>query len=197
MNYIIRSALKSESRKLAELVDHAGRGNNKYGLDYHIWSEDAGEGQHPFEIGGEEFASETGNYSYKNIRVVEYNGEIAALSLSYINKKKTPQEMSEVPDLLLFIRKLAQTKVGAFYLDSLAVLPKFRGKKFGQLLLEDTIEKAKKADCKELCLLAFEKNVEAISLYEKYGFQKIDVAMAPDYDALPYKGKIFLFSLPL
>ena len=194
MDKIIRPALKSESRELAELFDYVARGNNDFGLDYYIWSKQVVKNQSPFDVGSKVIASEKDNYSYRNMRVVECEGKIAGLALSLVIQKKTAEEIKKIPPLFSAFNALRQTVIGSFYLDSLTVSPQFRGLGLGKMLVEDTIEKAKAVGNKKICLLVFEKNKLAVGLYEKLGFKKIADAVPPNHHAMPYSGNVCLYS---
>jgi len=67
-------------------------------------------------------------------------------------------------------------KQGVLELTKMAVLPKYRGNKIGQKLLNFCIDFAKKQDLKALMLYSNTKLKNAIYLYRKYGFveQKLE-----------------------
>ncbi len=197
VDYILRDAHKEEARELAVLINHAGTGPNNNGIDIVGWTLDAEEGENPFDYGGRIIAAEDGNYSYNNMRVIACGGKIAAVAMSFVIVKKTAEDLEKIPDLFMVFSNLTQTTVGSYYLDSLAVMPEFRGRKFGRLMLEDTIEIARNRNDKKICLLAFDENKLAIGLYEKVGFKRISSLGVPDHPAMPYRGTVSLFSLNL
>ncbi len=59
------------------------------------------------------------------------------------------------------------------YLHHFAIKPEFQGKGYSKILLEKTIESAKKMGY-QLKLEVHNTNVKAKRLYEKYGFKKLD-----------------------
>jgi len=59
------------------------------------------------------------------------------------------------------------------------VSPKHRGKRFGDMLLEKCINKAKELNASKLILFSNSQLQTAIRLYEKFGFKHIDVIDAP------------------
>lgn len=61
------------------------------------------------------------------------------------------------------------------YIYGFAIKKSSHGKGLGSTLLEKTLEKLKKEDIKEVTLTTDEKNIYAISLYEKFGFEKIEI----------------------
>jgi ribosomal protein S18 acetylase RimI-like enzyme len=54
----------------------------------------------------------------------------------------------------------------------LAIIKKFQGKGIGKKLLKRSIREAKKLGCNKMVLHVRKNNFNAISLYEKLGFQK-------------------------
>lgn len=86
--------------------------------------------------------------------------------------------------------------IGAAYvldeaeIGNLCVLPEYRGKGTGRKLLASMIELLKSKGCSTVYLEVEETNVPAISLYEKFGFQKYNLRKdyyGPGRDALMYK----------
>lgn len=71
--------------------------------------------------------------------------------------------------------------IGTWYVDdevhiiSLGVRTKVRKRGIGELLLMATMEKAKNTDIKTATLEVRSSNIEAIALYEKYGFREYGV----------------------
>lgn len=58
---------------------------------------------------------------------------------------------------------------------TIGVDPDYQGKKLGELLLENTLQKALENDVKECFLEVRVGNCVAINLYTKYGFKKVGV----------------------
>lgn len=61
------------------------------------------------------------------------------------------------------------------YLDHLCVDEKYRNNEIGSKPIERFIEISKKKGAKYIKLNAFEKNIPAISLYNKYGFESYSI----------------------
>jgi putative acetyltransferase len=66
-----------------------------------------------------------------------------------------------------------------FELIKMTVAPEHRGKKFGDMLLEKCIVKAKEMNASKLILYSNSNLQTAIRLYEKFGFKHVDVTDAP------------------
>ena len=66
-----------------------------------------------------------------------------------------------------------ETEAGELYLDSLAVLPEYRGRGIAKMLLKATAEKARRLGCGPLGLLVDEGNPRAERLYTAVGFKHV------------------------
>ncbi len=66
-----------------------------------------------------------------------------------------------------------------FEVIKMSVAPEHRGKKFGDMLLEKCIAKAKELKASKLILFSNSKLQTAVKLYEKFGFKHVDVSDAP------------------
>lgn len=188
MQYNIRQAKKEESYELAKMLNQAGQGPGTRGLDFAGWAADAEEGQDPYEVGRRIIENEDDAYSFKNMRVLEINGDKAAIALCFEVWARSPEEIAEIPELFRVFKHLTNKIPGQFYLDSLAANPEFRGKGLGQLMLNDCIDQASKRGYSAINLIAFEKNVAGIGLYKKSGFSPIYSLPNPDHPDMPYQG---------
>lgn len=63
--------------------------------------------------------------------------------------------------------------LGDAELVNIAVLPEYRGKGIGKLLLSHSLQKAKELGCENMLLEVRRSNDNAIKLYESFGFIKI------------------------
>lgn len=66
-----------------------------------------------------------------------------------------------------------------YELIKMAVAPEHRGKKFGEMLLEKCVAKAKEGKAAKLILFSNSNLQTAIRLYEKFGFKHVEVTDAP------------------
>ncbi len=67
----------------------------------------------------------------------------------------------------------------AYELIKMFVSPQYRGKKFGEVLLQHCISKAKELHVLKIILYSNSQLQTAIRMYENYGFKHIDPAGAP------------------
>ena len=66
-----------------------------------------------------------------------------------------------------------------YELIKMSVAPEHRGKKFGNMLLEKCISKAKELNASKLILFSNSNLQTAIRLYEKFGFKHVEAIDAP------------------
>jgi N-acetylglutamate synthase-like GNAT family acetyltransferase len=78
-----------------------------------------------------------------------------------------------------------------YELIKMAVAPEHRGKKFGNMLLEKCIARAKEVSAQKLILFSNSRLQTAISLYEKFGFQHVAVVDAP-FETADIKMELYL-----
>jgi ribosomal protein S18 acetylase RimI-like enzyme len=68
---------------------------------------------------------------------------------------------------------------GEFELIKMYVAPQYRGKKYGEMLLQHCLAKAKEMNVAKIILYSNSKLQTAIRMYEKFGFKHVDVINAP------------------
>ena len=122
-------------------------------------------------------------YSWRNATIAEVDGEIAGALIAYEGKGYHDVKVFTFSLVKKFISFDAdhmddETREGEYYLDSLAVLPKWRGKGVGTALLNRGVGIAK--DKGLLPVLACDPdNTNAYALYRHLGFEE--------------DGKLFIF----
>jgi len=89
----------------------------------------------------------------------------------------------------LFLLKDEDTVIGSagifkmndkeYELIKMSVAPEYRGKKFGDMLLEKCIAKAKEIKASRIILFSNSNLQTAIRLYERFGFKHMEVVNAP------------------
>lgn len=128
-----------------------------------------------------QLAATTGTqYSYENtICATDSKGHIVGISVSYDGSRlyELRQPFIEGAKKEFGIDHSAmspETQAGELYLDSLAVLPEWRGKGIATMLLKATAEKARLMNAGPLGLLVDEGNPRAERLYNKVGFIHVD-----------------------
>lgn len=122
--------------------------------------------------------NEKTQYSFKNTLIAEienvpigavigYDGaklfELRDYTFSIIN-----QHLNKIPNMT------AETQAGEFYLDSIAILPNYRGQGFGKDLISALCQKALAEGHENIGLLVDFENPKAENLYSKLGFKRIN-----------------------
>lgn len=115
-------------------------------------------------------------YSWSRMRVLFFDGKPVGGMIAY-DWKKYSELRDKTWKLCRFfdqaIESIAQECYpGEYYIDSLAVLPEYRGLGFGRILLCDGILLAKANGCSTTSLLADKSKTNLISFYESIGFIK-------------------------
>ena len=119
-------------------------------------------------------------YSYRNTLVArDDKGEALGALVSYdgADLKRLRKVFIETANRLMNWgideeRIHDETGPGEIYIDSLMVLPEYRGKGIARKLIEATMERHKKAG-KPFGLIVSPENSSALKLYEKMGFRKV------------------------
>lgn len=114
-------------------------------------------------------------YSYTHVSVLEADGEIAGCLVSYPGALYPTQRartwaLMQVPDN---IQTDEETEAGEYYLDSMTILPEYRGRGYGLELMKDGIERAKKTEgVKKVSLIAMKSRPGLRAYYAKLGFRE-------------------------
>ena len=129
---------------------------------------------------------ECSQYSYRNALVAELNGEAVGAIIGYDGAR-----LGELREPLygLMLEKFGavrevedETSAGEFYLDSLAVLPQFRGLGVGGALLVAARDRAFTAGHKKVGLIVDFENPRAEALYNSLGFERVNATKFLGHD---------------
>ena len=115
-------------------------------------------------------------YSYENTYVAETDVKIVGAMFGYdgadYQRFKQP-----VVDLLgndSGFAQLMETEAGEFYLDSVGVLPEYRGRGIASMLFEAQIKRAESLAHSRVGLIVDEDKPKAEALYSRLGFRYVD-----------------------
>lgn len=199
-----RAATANDCPTIAQLFSIASDGVSNY-----FWSTLQADypGLSLIEIGTKQFAIEQTDFSYQNCAVVECDGEVIGMMVTFpVGASKAESEcVSEVANPL----QISSSKPnvlepyyclkapGTWYIAGLAVFPEFRGQGFGTQLLSLARQQAQEQGFQELSLLAFEQNIRAVKLYERNGFKIIDCAFVVPHELIHYTGNVLLMTAPI
>ena len=122
---------------------------------------------------------ENSQYSYKNTIVAEVDGMPAGAAVAYDGAdlyKLRDVTLKHIFDRTGKMHNIEdETDATEVYLDSIAVLPEYRGLGIGKRLLLALKEIASKEHGKNLGLLVDFENPDAERLYQSVGFERADV----------------------
>lgn len=162
-NIIIRKAVPADAQFIALVVCMALGADDTHYL-YSIFKELA--------------ARSDAQYSYCNVLVAEVDGVVAGAVVGYdggrLHELRVPLHDIMQKRLGYTISIEDETGEGEFYVDSLAVLPQFRGRGIGRMLLVEACERAFADGFGRVGLLVDVENPGAEALYTSLGFKRIN-----------------------
>ena len=112
-------------------------------------------------------------YSWKRTRLLRCDGKLAGGLVSYdgATHEKGRRNTWVMPDgRLLSSGDVPETMAGEYYLDSLAIVPEFRGHGLWRALFDDAVEMAKEIGFHRVTLICDESYPKLAHLYTSYGF---------------------------
>ena len=169
MEVIIRQAHKEEASQIAELfmlawpVEEILESN---GLTY---------GQLHESMTAIAAAEET-IYSYENTIVAEVDGQVVGAMCAYdgADYQRLKQPIVDVLGADSGFAQLKETEAGEFYLDSVGVLPEYRGRGFASRIIESQCERAALLGHKVAGLIVDIDKLQVEALYSRLGFTYLD-----------------------
>ncbi len=195
MEIIYRDAKIEDVSSIAGLVDLAAGGF----ID--LLYQDVIPGKRPVEIIEDKLASAEPPLTWKNAIVAEIRGQVAGLSLSYPSEQYriTPEMERLIPkDRLELVRENYTVRVeNSWFLDYLAVLPKYHGNGIGGTLIEKTKKRAIAKGYDILSLSAFSDNSKALELYFRHGFEPFCIVGLSLHELSPHEGGCLLMKCSL
>ena len=129
---------------------------------------------------------EVSQYSYRNALVAEVEGTVVGAIIGYDGARL---EELRKPLYELMVEKFGsvrpvedETSAGEFYLDSLAVLPQWRGRGVGGALLSAARDRAFAAGHERVGLIVDFENPRAEALYNSLGFERVNATTFLGHD---------------
>lgn len=206
VEFLFRAATVNDCPKIAQLFSIATDGIANY-----TWStlQTACPELSLIEIGAKRYAKEQTDFSYQNCVVVEYDGEVIGMMVSFPLKASEAESegnseaanhsepsLSEADVLAPYYRlKLKAPKT--WYIGGIALFPEFRGQGIGTQLLGIARRQAQEQGFQKLSLLAFEQNKRAVKLYEQNGFKVIERTSVVPNEMIRYTGNVLLMLAPV
>lgn len=169
MDIIIRQALKEEASQIAELFMLA------WPVDEILESNCLTYEQLHEQITLVATSEET-IYSYENTLVADIDGKVVGAMCAYdgADYQRLKQPVVDILGIDSGFAQLKETEEGEFYLDSIGVLPEYRGKGIASRLIEAQCERATSLGHKVFGLIVDEDKPQAEVLYSRLGFTYLD-----------------------
>ena len=121
-------------------------------------------------------ASEETIYSYENTIVAEVDGMVVGAMCAYdgADYQRLKQPIVDILGADSGFAQLKETEAGEFYLDSVGVLPEYRGRGIASSLFEAQCERAASLGHKVAGLIVDVDKPQAEALYARLGFRYLD-----------------------
>lgn len=115
-------------------------------------------------------------YSYENTIVAEVDGMVVGAMCAYdgADYQRLKQPIVDTLGKDSGFAELRETEAGEFYLDSVGVLPEYRGRGIASLLFEAQCQRAASLGHKVAGLIVDEEKPKAEALYKRLGFKHVD-----------------------
>ena len=186
----IRSATKQDCRAIAELALMAGEGIPAY-----FWAQTKRTGQTIEEVGAQYAASETDNFSFRNVQVAIIDRQIAGMLLAYrLPAAGDADDPADYPDFIRPLIELEQCVPESFYINMLATYPDYRKRAVGSTLMEHANKLAARAGCEQLSVEVFAQNDGALRLYQRLGYLIAETCQVIPHPCHPYTGDLVLLT---
>jgi ribosomal protein S18 acetylase RimI-like enzyme len=145
------------------------------------WTEaaQAAGGRTALDIGAELYASEGGDYSYRNCCLAEVSARRAGMLLSFPMLGGDPADVVSPPPFDgtdVFAPYEYLEAPDTWYICGVALLPEYRGRGIGTELMQIARQQALEHDYDRLSLVVFEQNAVALRLYQRLGYEIINRA---------------------
>jgi len=166
------------------------------GIAEYIWSRVEAPGISLLEIGERRYAREGTAFSYRNCLVAEKDGAVIGMLHSFpMQGPDGGDTESEIDPVLAPYSELED--YGSLYISGLAIFHEYRGLGIGTRLLEEARRRARTLGLGRLSLICFEKNAQALCLYQRLGFRELRRRAIVPHPFLHYReGDAILLACP-
>ena len=123
-------------------------------------------GEDLLDVGQRRYEREDSPFSYKNCKLMELEGFVAAMLVAF--PMEVDVEYEETDPVLVPYSVLEEDQ--SYYICGMAVEEKFRRNGIGTMLLAEAERDCVRLGLVKLSLIVFEQNVQARRLYERYGY---------------------------
>lgn len=188
----IRPAVQADAPLIARLFQISSDGVADY-----IWQglEDDHPGLSGVEIGAARYARENTAFSYQNCLMAELGGNVVGMAHSF------PMEVDPDPlpdDFDPVLRPYAELEEdNSLYISGVAVFEDWRSRGVGQALMAAVEDRARGLGLAAISLIVFEKNDDALRLYQRLGFMESARREIFPHPLIHYTGDAVLMVRPL
>ncbi|HNB26491.1 MAG TPA: GNAT family N-acetyltransferase [Alphaproteobacteria bacterium] len=147
-------------------MNHAGEG-----LPLYLWGKMAAPGESAWEVGRRRAARDEGAFSHRNAIVIEHDGACAGALIGYDIAEEPDPISPEMPAMFVPLQELANLAPGTWYVNVLAVQPRFRGQGLGTRLLARADEIGRARARRGMSVIVSDSNPGAQRLYERRGYR--------------------------
>ena len=134
-------------------------------------------GDNPLSVLTEIARAEATQYSWQFAIVAESEGEPVGAVVGYDGARLKELREGTFAVLRRLVGRVPnindETEAGEYYLDSVAVLPEFRGQGIGSALVEAFCERAFSEEAERVGLIVEEENATAEKVYSSLGFKRV------------------------
>ena len=193
---VYRPAAVDDGRFIAEMIDMSSGG---VALIEWTTAAQAASGLTPLDVGTAVYASDEGDYSYRNCRIAAVAARRAGMLLSFPAPVRDPVNAASPPpfdgtDVFAPYKYLEAPDT--WYVCGIALLPDFRGRGIGTELMRIARQQARDHGYDRLSLVVFEENETALGLYRRLGYQIIDRAPVVPHPLIRARGDALLMVAP-
>jgi ribosomal protein S18 acetylase RimI-like enzyme len=175
-----RPATRADARDIALFYRMASDGVSDY-----VWSLLAEPGEDLLDVGTRRYERENTAFSYENCEIAELDGKVAGMLFGY---RMDPPEPDAEPVDDQVLKPYAELELpNSFYISGIAIQPELRSTGIGSALLARAHRQARADGFKQASLIAFERNVDAVRLYERLGYRIIDRRPVVPHPLIHYK----------
>ncbi len=164
----IRPATPDDAQALVEIIDMASEGLSSY-----LWAQMAEPGESVREFGERRARRDDGGFSYRNAQIAEVEDTPAGGLIGYPLPDEPAEIGPDLPAMFVPFQELENLACGSWYINVLAVYPRYRGRGLGRRLLDAAEKVATEGGRQSLSVMVFDRNLGARRLYERVGYREI------------------------
>ena len=193
---VYRQATAKDSRFIAGMIDISSDG-----IALIEWTEaaQAAGDRTALDIGARIYASEDGDYSYRNCCIAEVADRRVGMLLGFPMPARDPTDVVSPPpfdttDVFAPYKYLEAPDT--WYICGVALLPEYRGHGIGTGLMQMARQQARHHGYTQLSLVVFEENSAALRLYRRLGYETIKRAPIIPHPLIRASGDALLMVAP-